>query len=291
MDSIQILTQHWNLQNLFNTQIKKINNQDTQSSKSVELDFEEIEKFSIEWQKLSRQKKETQKTTGGISAEKTESKQENDFVRKKMAENSISKITADICANIPLARVDLTLETINESSADLVIFDPASDYKNYTLLPSEAIDSSQNISDNDDDNIAPFTVTSYRDVKTLGERSGINGFKISYNELDNSASVEKKFNALYNRLGTMLEEKIKLQHAHNIFTIHLPILNPFDKEKLTPREEAMNLKVFVERTNQWVTNYPNLRIQVQVSSDTKMKEVEEAYRLVRHEAHKNKTIG
>lgn len=264
---------------------------DANSLSSAELDFEQIENFAIEWQKLTVQKNASSKATEGISAEKTESKQELNFVKKSIAENFINKITAEICRNIPFARVNLSSETINNSSADLIIFDPSSGYQNYSILEHKVVNSSQNITDNDNDSIPFFTVTSHSNVKTLSSKPGIEGFKIFYTGSDDPVPNERIFNDLYGKLGAMIENEIKLQQANKSFTIHLPILNPFEKEKLTPEEEAMNLNAFVEHTNTWLSRYPNLRIQVQMPQDAKMMEFEEAYQLARHKAHKNQPIN
>jgi len=199
-----------------------------------------------------------------------------------MTENFINKITAGICENITFARLDLSAKTINESSADLVIFDTWSGYTNYSLVENNVINSSQNIADNGNDNIPSFAVTSHRNVKTFSEKSDIEGFKIVYTGLNDSVTYEEISSGLYKKLGAMIEDKIKLRPLNKSFTIHLPILNPFDKEKLTPEEEAMNLSAFVEHTNTWLSTYPNLRIQVQMPQDGNTKKFEEAYQLARH---------
>ena len=236
-----------------------------QPSRSVELDFEQIENFAIEWQKLMVQKN-----------------QSDGFAKISMTENFINKITAGICENITFARLDLSAKTINESSADLVIFDTSSGYTNYSLVENNFVNSSQNIADNGNDNIPSFAVTSHRNVKTFSDKSDIEGFKIVYTGLNDSVTYEETSSGLYKKLGAMIEDKIKLRPLNKSFTIHLPILNPFDKEKLTPEEEAMNLSAFVEHTNTWLSTYPNLRIQVQMPQDANTKEFEEAYQLARH---------
>jgi hypothetical protein len=267
-----------------------------QLSRSVELDFEQIENFAIEWQKLMVQKKSN--STDGIPDKKNQS---DGFAKISMTENFINKITAGICENITFARadlsaktinessadiafarLDLSAKTINESSADLVIFDPSSGYTNSSLVENNFINSSQNIADNGNDNIPSFAVTSHRNVKTFSEKSDIEGFKIVYTGLNDSVTYEETSSGLYKKLGAMIEDKIKLRPLNKSFTIHLPILNPFDKEKLTPEEEAMNLSAFVEHTNTWLSTYPNLRIQVQMPQDANTKEFEEAYQLARH---------
>jgi len=260
-----------------------INQPNKQPSRSIELDFEQIENFAIEWQKLMTQTKSN--STDGMPDKKNQS---DGFVKESMAENFINKITAEICKNIPFARVDLSSKTVNESSADLLIFDPSSGYKNYLLIENDVINSSQNLADNDNDNNPSFAVTSHRNVKTLSGKSDIEGFKIEYTGLDDSVTYEKISSGLYKKLGAMIEDKIKLQPPNKSFTIHLPILNPFEKEKLTPEEEAMNLSAFVEHTNKWLSTHPNLRIQVQMPQDANMEEFEEAYQLVRH---KNQPIN
>ena len=254
-----------------------INQPNKQPSRSIELDFEQIENFSIEWQKLMAQTKSN--STDGMPDKKN---QNGGFVKESMAKNFINKITAEICKNIPFSRVDLSAKTINESSADLVIFDASSGYTNYSLVENNVINSSQNIADNDNDNIPSFAVTSHRNVKTLSDKSDIEGFKIAYTGLDDSVTYEKTSSGLYKKLGTMIENKIKLQQPNKSFTIHLSIPNPFEKEKLTPEEKSMNLNAFVEHTNTWLSTYPNLRIQVQMPQGANMEEFEEAYQLVRH---------
>ncbi len=254
-----------------------INQPNKQPSRSIELDFEQIENFAIEWQKLMAQKKSN--STDGIPDKKNQS---DGLAKNLTTENFINKITAGICANIPFARVDLSSKTVNESSADLLIFDPSSGYINYSLIENDVINSSQNLADNDNDNIPSFAVTSHRNVKTLSDKSDIEGFKIVYTGLDDSVPYEKISSGLYKKLGTMIENKIKLQQPNKSFTIHLSIPNPFEKEKLTPEEKAMNLNTFVEHTNTWLSTYPDLRIQVQMPQDANMKEFEEAYQLARH---------
>ena len=96
------------------SEIKTGSESDQNSLKSTEIDFEQIENFAIEWQKLTVQKNASSKATDGSSAEKTKSKQEPNFVKKSMAENFINKITAEICRNIPFARVDLSSETVKD---------------------------------------------------------------------------------------------------------------------------------------------------------------------------------
>ena len=256
-----------------------------QSLELTEIDFEQVENFSIEWQKSIAQKNARPKDSEEISPEKIESKAELRLADKAVAKNFIGKITAAICEKIPIARVNISQETINYSSADLIIFDPSSGYDNYSMLEKEVSDLSPKITNNDDDNMPPFIVTSYSHVKTTSEQPGIDAFKITYMGLDYLMSNERKINDLYTALGKMIEDKLKsLKHNDN-FTIHLPILNPIEKEKLTPDEAALNLNAFVEHTSKWLLKFPNLRIQIQLPRNTEKEAVIEAYQLARNQNH------
>lgn len=108
--------------------------------------------------------------------------------------------------------------------------------------------------------------------------------------LDYSMSNERKINDLYTALGKMIEDKIKSLKHHDNFTIHLPILNPFDTEKLTPDEAALNLNAFAEHTSKWLLEFPNLRIQIQLPPNTEMDAAKEAYQRARNQNHASQSV-
>lgn len=265
-----------------------INQPNKQPSQSVELDFEQIENFSIEWQKLMTHKKLN--SIDGIPDEKT---QADGFVKKSVTENFINKITAEICKNIPMARVDFKSKHIDESDADILIFDSSSKFNNYRDYGDKVSSPSTKNSDDDDALYQRLTVDSYSNVKTQSGKEGISGFYVEYSDIGNSISDEEILNRAYEKLDTMIKNKIeKFKADGKICTVHLSILNPFNTDPLfktnfTPEEQTMNLNAFVKHTSNWLAKYPNLRIQIQPPTNTTMGEIEEAYQLVRHEAHKN----
>jgi hypothetical protein len=265
-----------------------INQPNKQPSQSVELDFEQIENFAIEWQKLMAHKKLN--SIDGIPDEKT---QDDGFVKKSVTENFINKITAEICKNIPMARVDFKSKPIDESDANILILDSSSKFNNPRDLGEKVTSQSTKNSDDDDGPYQRLTVDPYNNVKTQSHKEGISGFYVEYSDIGNSISDEEILNLAYEKLDAMIENKIKEFKADGkICTVHLSILNPFNMDPLsktdfTPEEQTKNLNAFVKHTSKWLAKYPNLRIQIQPPENTTMEKIEEAYQLARHEAHKN----
>jgi hypothetical protein len=101
--------------------------------------------FAIEWQKLMTHKKLN--SIDGIPDKKT---QGDGFVKKSMTENFIDKITAEICKNIPMARVDFKSKSIDESDADILIFDSSSKFNNPRDRGEKVTSQSTKNSDDDD---------------------------------------------------------------------------------------------------------------------------------------------
>lgn len=263
---------------------------DDQSSELTGPDFEQIENFAVEWQQLITQKNACLRGSEEISPEKTESKGELRRTDEAVVKTFIGKITAEICKKIPIARVNISPETVNYSSADLIIFDSWSGYDDYAMVEKKPSASHETSFANDEDGISFFTIRSYSDAKTQSEKKLVDAFKVARTGVNRFISNEDKINGLYTTLGTMIENKMKFVKPHDTFTIHLPILNPIDEAKLTPDEGAMILNHFAKYTSEWLLKFPNLRIQIQLSPNTKKETIEAAYQLARHEAHASKSV-
>ncbi len=66
--------------------------------------------------------------------------------------------------------------------------------------------------------------------------------------------------------------------AAEIYTIHLPVMNPFAGQDLKPAEKTMLQESFARATQKWTNEFPNLRIKVNLEGDMNVSSIQASYR-------------
>jgi hypothetical protein len=159
---------------------------------------------------------------------------------------------------------------VGDSYADLVIVDPTS--KSPTLGTLSAGQKEPTFIENIKSDYGVTTLSSYSNVNIVG--GSADGLKINYPPLELIGPIgPSELDTLYQEIGKKIDEKIEstitesskgYSTADQFFIVHLPLLNPFDKATLTPKEKDLVIPAFIKATNKWREKHPNLRIKVEL---------------------------
>lgn len=187
------------------------------------------------------------------------------------------------------AQINLNGGKIENSEADLVIFDS---HINISLSKLENNEKIESLQENDESGFSPYELSLYKNMATETDtrsKTDTAGLGITYNHGLTKKPVD--IDLLYKELGKVIDEKIKLTPASNSsnptsisgpsnqsFTIHLPILNPFEKKDLTMQQKKLIVDAFVKNTQKWLEKYPDLRIKVQPPENIEQSMIESVYR-------------
>jgi hypothetical protein len=189
--------------------------------------------------------------------------------------------------------IDLSTENFQNSDADLVIFDESKSFTPFSAIsPATSIATNDYVIENEDvslnHNGVTFRTNTYPEKKVNADKGLTAGFGIFYSV--DIVVNQKLMDSLYEKIEIAISKKIpqklasssKLMtegnRADEIYTIHLPVLNPFVGQDLTPTEKTMVQTSFVKATEEWVNRYPNLRIKVQLSDVISASSIQEIYR-------------
>lgn len=190
-------------------------------------------------------------------------------------------------------KIDLSTEDFQNSDADLVIFDDSMSFKAFSVVSraSSLATNDYNIESEVvslNHNGATFTANTYPERKINSDNDFTAGFGISY--LVDIVVNQKLMDSLYEKIESAISKKISQKlasssklmtegnRADEIYTIHLPVLNPFVRLDLTPTEKTMIQTSFVKATEEWLHKHPNLRIKVQQSAVISASSIQESYR-------------
>ena len=184
-------------------------------------------------------------------------------------------------------RIDLDGGSFGNSNADLIIFE-LSDFS-FKSHGGENLDDYITEKDKVNKDNYAFTATTYSGKKVTDEEKLIAGFEINYSILNQG--IDKSFMySVYNKIGMAIEKKIPEKiasssksllgdkSADEIYTIHLPVMNPIVERDLKPAERAMIQTSFTEATKKWVDQYPNLRIKVNLAGNMDVSSIQAGYR-------------
>ena len=245
---------------------KFLRHQNNPHNDREEIDYVSVENFAFSWKRIS------EKSTSKASAETENSE-----------EVSLKKITSKITEQSIPERLHLNAGPIGQSAADLIIVDPQSNYQGYInmlMTPTSTSESHPITSKNGNESVC----FSLRDRQKTGQTNsagvGNNTLDIDY---DAGFPTESgPLRELYGKVGEAIAKKISSrdQHSNDKFTVHMSILNP-PNNRLASDTTSVALKAFVDATQQWLKNYPNLHVKLQLPPGISEQDMLQIYRYSR----------
>ena len=247
---------------------KFLTRQNNPDNDHEEIDYVAAENFAFLWKRIS------EGNTSKASAE-----------TEKLAEASLTEITSKITEQSIPARLNLQAGMISQSAADLIIVDTQSKYQGQIgmIMSSTSTLKSYTVSPKKGNEPVYFSLTDRQKIEqTKSAGMGNNALEISYDEgfpTESSALGE-----LYDKVGEAIAKKISSrgQQSNDTFTVHMSMLNP-SHNKPASHESSVALKAFVDATQQWLKNYPNLHIKVQLPQGISEQDLLHVYRQSRNE--------
>ena len=188
-------------------------------------------------------------------------------------------------------KIDLNGGEFENSDADLIIFDSSTAFTPFTNFSTETNDytikgESVSLSHND----TAFGAKTYPEKHVTPDKDFTAGFGIFY--LPDQKIDQEFMDSLYNKIESTISEKISQKRASSsqsiaednrddeIYTIHLPVMNPFIDQNLKPEERTMIQQSFAEATKEWLRKYPNLRIKVNLAEPMDIRSIQARYRAI-----------
>jgi hypothetical protein len=188
---------------------------------------------------------------------------------------------------VPL-QIDLNGGKMQNSDADLIIFDLSTDFsflRHGGENADDHVDKKETVIYNDK---YTFKTKTYSEKKVTDEEKLIAGFEINFlpGQEINQLFMDSVYNNIEIAIREKMAQKIKSSpksmtgntNANEIFTIHLPVMNPDANRNLTPAEKTLLRESFAKATKNWVHAFPNLRIKVNLASDMDVSSIQKSYR-------------
>jgi hypothetical protein len=227
--------------------------------------------------------KEVKETDSDIKNHNDKSGNEVSEEKKALTEFA-KKVTS---GGVPL-QIDLNGGKIENSDADLIIFDLSTGFifrRHGGENADDYVDKKETVSNSDK---YAFTTKTYGERKVTDGGKPIAGFEIVFSP---DQEINQLFmDSVYNNIETAIREKMgqKIKsssksmtgntNANEIFTIHLPVMNPGADRTLTDNEKKLLRENFVKATQKWANEFPNLRIKVDLAEGMNVSSIQASYR-------------